>query len=172
MIVFGTRYYGKCDQVPGLFYVATLFHHVQFVPLVPTGTFLILDNGEKNDEHFTAYRIPFSIRSMLLGWVRAILWSAAIAGCLLASITAINMFIHQRPLPWHKPLVEGAVGVGSTLLLAASYRLTRAGPLRALRLAAQVGIPPEEVAKYYVNHPNIESIIEELNHGQQETFHR
>ena len=38
--MFGQRFYGKVDQVPGLFYVATHFAYLNYVPLFPTATYL------------------------------------------------------------------------------------------------------------------------------------
>jgi hypothetical protein len=38
--------YGKVDQVPGLFFVATRFFDVQFIPLVPLESFLVFEEVE------------------------------------------------------------------------------------------------------------------------------
>ena len=65
MIVYGSGLYGKTDEVPGLFYVATTFGHVWFIPLFPTRSHLVLGQDES-----MGLRIPFSIKSMLLGWGR------------------------------------------------------------------------------------------------------
>ena len=66
MIVWGSRFYGKVDAVPGLFYIVTRFGHLWFIPLIPMGTYLILD--EEGEER--GLEISFSFKSMLLGWLR------------------------------------------------------------------------------------------------------
>ncbi len=45
--VHGKMMYGTCDVVPELFYVGTFFFHINFVPLIPLGSHLILSkNGD------------------------------------------------------------------------------------------------------------------------------
>ena len=36
VFVFGSRLYGKVDEVPGIGHVATKFAHFDYMPLVPT----------------------------------------------------------------------------------------------------------------------------------------
>jgi hypothetical protein len=67
MIVFGTRPYGKCDVVPELFYVATWFFHVDYLPLIPTGSRLILGHSGNS---YQVVKIPFSFKSLFLAWAR------------------------------------------------------------------------------------------------------
>jgi hypothetical protein len=72
VIIFGiNRLFGRTDRIPGLLFVATAFLHVFFIPLIPMGTYLVM---EKDDEweHFRGIRIPFSIKSLLYAWGRAI----------------------------------------------------------------------------------------------------
>lgn len=70
MIVFGTRKFGWVDEVEGLGTVATTFFHVMFVPLIPIGSHLMLDESR-------GVSLPLSIKSILVAWVRsALFWSA------------------------------------------------------------------------------------------------
>jgi hypothetical protein len=142
MIVFyGTRLYGKVDRVPGLFYVATHFAYVNFVPLFPTASYVIID-GTEGSRGFKGVKIPMNGKSVLIGYLRAALTIASIG---LIVFGAIEL---------SKNVVDGAValGVGLTcgLLLPVSYKLTRPSPQRALRLAAEAGIEPEVVAQHFV----------------------
>jgi hypothetical protein len=66
-IVFGTRPYGKCDVVPELFYVATWFFHIDYVPLIPTGSRLILG---RSGNSYQVVKLPLSIKSLFLAWAR------------------------------------------------------------------------------------------------------
>ena len=68
IIVWGSRLYGKVDEVPGMFYVATKFAHLWYIPLIPLGTHLIL--GEDDDGGWEGVKIPFSIKSLFVAWAR------------------------------------------------------------------------------------------------------
>ena len=75
VIVWGSRLYGKVDEVPGFFHVATRFGHIYYLPLIPMKSFVVL--GQSGEE-FTGVPIPLSFKSILLAWVRAGLLLAAI----------------------------------------------------------------------------------------------
>jgi hypothetical protein len=173
LIYWGRKYYGRCDQVPGKFFVATMFDHVYLIPLVPTQTCLILDNGVQDDSEWTAYRLPFSFKSCLFGWLRTVLWVSV----LLAGFFGIGGLIGKLANPNNANTWEFIVGacvtaIAASTLLYLSYRVTRASPRRALELAALVGIPAEEIVRCFPTHPNIESIVEEFKHGQETALHR
>ncbi len=68
MIVAGTRLAGKVDESRTGF-VATRFIHVWAVPLIPLSTWFVTEAG--------ARPLPFSFKSMLVGYVRG--WSVAAA---------------------------------------------------------------------------------------------
>src|SRR5215207_6184396 len=87
MIIFGTRLYGKVDHVPGLFYVATKFFHVQFVPLVPAGSFLIIDDGSER-----GVAIGVSGKSILVAWLRA----ALVVGGIVAVVLGVMALSEGR----------------------------------------------------------------------------
>ena len=86
-IVFGTRPYGKCDVVPELFYVATWFFHVDFLPLIPTGSRLVL--GHSGNQYHVV-NIPLSFKSILLAWARAAFCVATIGTGFWALITMLD----------------------------------------------------------------------------------
>jgi hypothetical protein len=152
----GTHLYGKVDQVPGLLHVGTQFFHVNFVPLIPTGSFIILEGVERKEDEGPGIAIPLDYRSMFYAWLR----TALMVGGGLAFITAaIEGF---RCLARHGDGAYAAgmavVGVVLAAFLPFTYRMTRAAPLRALGLARLAGIEPEVVAKYFVNHPSLADI--------------
>src|SRR5262249_17385267 len=98
MIIFGEQRYGKVDQVPGLFYVVTRFLHVQFVPLVPLGSYLIL-NGKFAGGNEAEIKIGLSGKSILFAWFRAALWAFAVVITALAVIGAMDAAKGHKP--WH-----------------------------------------------------------------------
>jgi hypothetical protein len=145
MIVAGTRLYGKVDQVPGLFYLATEFVHVQFVPIGPTRSYLILEGADRGA------RIGLSGKSILFAYIRAFL---VIVG---GSVLAIGIIGGIHCLGDKAMRAEGlgmvlalfAVGGVCLLLFFLSYRLSRPSPLRAYRLAIAAKLPLDALAEHY-----------------------
>ncbi|HMC64744.1 MAG TPA: hypothetical protein VKI65_07380, partial [Gemmataceae bacterium] len=127
MIIFGEQRYGKVDQVPGLFYVATRFIHVQFVPLLPLGSYVILD-GKFRDGGQSEIKIGLSVKSILFAWFRAALWAIAVVIAIWAVISGMDATKGRKP--WLNCFVYGAVASATFGAIWASYRLTRAGPFR------------------------------------------
>lgn len=74
-IVFGTRPYGKCDVVPELFYVSTWFFHIDYLPLFPTGSRLVL--GQSGNTYHVI-KIPLSLKSIFLAWARTAFFGATV----------------------------------------------------------------------------------------------
>ncbi len=179
-VAFGTRFYGKVDHVPGLFHVATRFFHIQFFPLIPTGSYLVLEElkglarlkfgcGGKSEllgdlgpsrTGDRCVKIGWSAKSVSLGWLRAIL-CCALAVCPAALCSG---FAWKRWSPGSVPVI-GLVGAAGAIgaLLWLSYRMTRASPLRALELAGRAEIAPEMVAQFFahsISSKELESIAE------------
>src|SRR5262249_3005931 len=94
-IVFGRQNYGKVDVVPKLFYVATRFFHLYYVPLIPLGSYLVLA-GTESGEAFSGRQIPLRWKSVLAGWVRAVLILCIIAGAVTGLIAAAEGIAGQR----------------------------------------------------------------------------
>ena len=85
MIIFGKRLFGKTDAVPGLFYVQTNFFHIDFIPLYPFGSFLVLDT--LNERRFIM--IPLHKKSFFLAYLRS-LSILGILVCLYFGISALQ----------------------------------------------------------------------------------
>jgi hypothetical protein len=67
MIIFGTRLFGKVDQVPGVGYVATRFFHIDYLPLVPSQSWLVFQQTGKT---WRGVKIPLSLKSPLISQPR------------------------------------------------------------------------------------------------------
>ena len=141
IVFFGTRNYGKVDHVPGLFYVSTRFAYLQFIPLIPTETHLIFD-GTESGEGFRGVKLGLSGKSIFYTYLRA---TCFLGGILAVIVGCIE--VAQQPLTGAL-LIAG--GLGAVLLFFLSYKLSRPSPQRALRLAEEAGIPPEDVAQFFV----------------------
>ena len=67
VIVYGTRFYGKV-RACGRSFLGTQFFHLYYVPLIPIGTHLILE--ENANGTYKGIKTAFSIRSMLAAYLR------------------------------------------------------------------------------------------------------
>lgn len=68
-VIVGTRLFGGTDAVPGVFHVATKFCHFDFFPLIPLGSYIILES-EFNST--SGVQIELSGKSVALGYIRAV----------------------------------------------------------------------------------------------------
>jgi hypothetical protein len=145
-LIAGTRFCGKVDQVPGHFYVATLFAHLWWLPLAPLRSCLVFEDHAREDDQDSAVslryqviRLPLSWKSLLFAYLRLILvvgW--ATAGLFLLVFLLKVVLPGQAaggPAWWDDVALSGGLFVGLPTLLLASYRLTYAGEKRALQLA-------------------------------------
>lgn len=67
VIVYGTRFYGKV-RACGSSFLGTQFFHIYYVPLIPIGTHLILE--ENGDGSYKGMKSSFSFKSMLAAYLR------------------------------------------------------------------------------------------------------
>src|SRR4029077_7836611 len=70
--LYGYHLYGKVDQVPGKFFVATLFLHVTFMPVLPKKSYLVRV-GDEGVLSFSGIAIPFSWKSVAYAYLRFLL---------------------------------------------------------------------------------------------------
>ncbi len=140
-LVWGERFYGQCDQVPGTLHVLTRFFHLWWFPLVPRESWLVLLDGH-DCPSACHVRMRLQVKSIALAWTRALLWvAAAVLGC--AGIGGLLLVAWER----HDPtdpflLVGGAVAIFAVLRLA--RRLETAGPARRLGLLHLAGFTQGE----------------------------
>jgi hypothetical protein len=147
IVFFGTRLYGKVDQVPGLFHVATQFFYIQFIPVIPVGSVLVLDQRVSGNAS-GGVKIGWSGKSILAAWGRLVLLLGGVGLAIMAAIEG------ARLLEGKGKGLDCAIGAASAvallLLLVGSYRFTHAGPERALRIAEKAGLPLEIVARHFM----------------------
>lgn len=86
VIVYGSRFYGKVGAC-GTSYLATQFAHIYYIPLVPIGTHLVLE--QNGDGSFRGIKAPFSFKSMMAAYLRV--WGPlAIIIAIISSIGAVE----------------------------------------------------------------------------------
>jgi len=137
VIVWGTINAGKVDEVPGqLFHVMTQFGHVYYIPLIPTGSFVVLEKTA--DGGFRGAPIPLSFKSILTGWLRG----GSIVAILGSIVATAIMLLDPKAAPyaWILPVL---IGLAAVIALILSYQLqffTAASYERAKELAQHVGL--------------------------------
>jgi hypothetical protein len=145
MIIFGTRPYGVVDQVPGVIHVATDFLHVNYIPLLPTGSCLYID-PKLTDGEALAVKIGWNVKSILIGWVRSALMLATIGLGFVTIMMATKAPPNTPPWAALGPLTAAVV---SGLLWWLSHRVTRASAQRAYQLCEP--IDPESILKPHLD---------------------
>jgi hypothetical protein len=137
MIIFGTRIYGKMDHVPGLFYIGTSFVHINFVPLIPLGSYLIIDDGSGEN----GISCPFHLTSLLMAWVRP-------AGVLVA-LWAAGYAIFSSTLVLEARIGFVVLACVAVAMVYLSYWIIQCGRARAVRLAERAGLDANLVHDHF-----------------------
>jgi hypothetical protein len=133
IIIWGSRLFGKVDDVPGMFHVATKFGHLWYIPLIPMGSHLVF---AKTDQGWRGAPIPFSSKSMVVAWLRAALVLASVIACLLflPGINDARLNVFAKSVCVAIP----ALVIGLTVLAFTLKPLRRASYKRAVELARHV----------------------------------
>jgi len=93
--------FGQTDAVPGLFYVHTRFFHVDFCPLFPRQSYLVLElQGEMN----RALEIPTHGKSIWVAWIRFLSVVFSIVAAIMCFIPMDDDFTGS-PLPYYIPVL-------------------------------------------------------------------
>jgi len=135
IIFYGTRLCGKVDQVPGLFFVGTKFAHLYWVPLIPLGSTVVL---EETAEGWRGVPFGLSLKSWLTAWVRTF--------CLFAGILSGGMvfvMLQESQPNWTIPLCVFAACVGILIFSYRSSWVTKASYERAMKIADRIGLNDE-----------------------------
>jgi hypothetical protein len=133
LIVFGTQLFGKVDKVPMLGHVATSFLYIQFVPLIPLGSYLVLEDGQG------AVSVGFSFKSLMVAWLRAALVFGAIGLGIVGIISARDRSAAGIILGICGAVFCIAAMVGSYFI----PFIGQASYYRAMDLAQRAGVRPE-----------------------------
>jgi hypothetical protein len=163
MVFIGFGLFGAIDQVPGRCHVATRFFYLSGIPLLPLDSWAVLERPKGtevtsvrfltqvvtginvgSEERVEGARVPLNLMSILMTYVRAVLWILHGPATALLLMLGIGCLLTGMPqntnwagiVTW---LVAPSVGGG--LLLWLSYRLNRATPARAEALRAMLGLP-------------------------------
>jgi len=141
MIIFGSRLFGKVDHVPGHSHVATQFFHLNFIPLFPTKSWIVLHGTESSGFMKSSWR-GIQLRSIRWGsvgmaWLRfGLVICAAVFGLVGAAGLASGRSASSG-------MVEVLLAVGCGAALFGSYRIARATGESLRKLGSDPGVPAE-----------------------------
>ncbi len=150
--VHGKRLCGIVDQVSNLLYVATLFWHVFWVPVLPLSSWIVVI-----DKH--GFRIPASVqiglraRSILMAWSRLLFILVGIVSGLLGLGGVISILAGGEPPAL--PALLLTVCFAAFMCIRALRVAQRASHRSAQDLALRAGFP-EEFARELADHTETE----------------
>lgn len=138
LLIQGKRFAGRVDQIPGVLYVATRFDHVYYVPLVPLGSYIILEESGEGGG-LRGRKIELNPKSLLAAYGRLalLMGAAALFGFGLLLVVSMLLSVRVPPLAIVGSFLLSGGCLGGYRL---SHRLLRASPKRALELAEMAGI--------------------------------
>lgn len=155
VLIFGETKYGKVDRIPGLFHVVSSFFHLYYVPIIPMGTFVMIE-GTKD----VGRKIGFSGKSILIAYLRAY----GFLGALITTCIPIVTFLEasQKRAAWDVPWEMIGIAVVCWIVFALTYRISRPSLPRALELAQELGIPLDTLAEHFANDAQVQRMFAEL----------
>lgn len=136
IIVWGSGLYGDVDAIPGIGNVATNFGHLYYLPLIPTGSHFIL---EQSSDGWRGVPIGWSIKSILMAWLRVGLGFLALTCGVVASIELMD----HRQVDGIELSIACIACVAFIAMFIATKRMkffTVASYERAKQLADQIGL--------------------------------
>jgi hypothetical protein len=137
IFIWGARLYGKVDEVPGMFHVATKFGHLWYIPLIPMGSHIII---EKSSQGWRGKPVGLSGKSILVAWLRG-------AGIFGMFGSAIGMLValgdRNGPSAVLAPAGIFAVSLFITVFAFAYKGFRHASYERARDLGEQLGLSDE-----------------------------
>ena len=120
IVVFGSTLYGKVESVPRVGHIATRFLHFLFIPLFPTGSWLVVHKSARTAGGAEAIKLPaMHWGSGGMGFLRFLLL-VIIYGLAIVIATKVGL---ARPWSQTAPLIVGALACAGGFL--GSYRLMR-----------------------------------------------
>jgi hypothetical protein len=147
---FGLHNFGKVDQVPGAFYVATQFFHFNSIPLLPLSTYVVLHGSECSVFGFGAFtgkKIRMSLKSVLTAYSRAALIVGVVITCAFAVVTFVDGGSKHDVELLITSAVLAFVSAACAVVIWLTYHFSKASYGRAMQLVDELGFSKAFVAK-------------------------
>lgn len=164
IFIWGSRLYGKSEQVKGMWHVATRFGHLWFIPLFPvSGSFVVL-GGEQG------VSIPICGKSVLATYLRG--WGIPLA--MVLGIVGVAGIAAQQIASGIGFLAAGLVALGAMIW---SYTpgswFMRCSPERAREIASKLGLNDAEklvveLATGAIDHATFDKALQDLERDLDE----
>lgn len=138
MMFFGMHLYGVVSQIPGMLHVATRFFHVNYFPILPVGSVLVV-NASLNGGEELVINFGWSAKSLAFAWLRFFLMFAVI----LFGVSIIPAFTHPAGPNWSSAMSRIASAAALFFVWWHSHRWTRATIDEAQRLCDAAGFHEE-----------------------------
>jgi len=142
-MLFGTGLFGKVEVVPGVCYVATSFFHVNFIPLVPTESWVIIAGSEKVGllrSEWNGFELStISVDSVVVSWLRFVMFVLCAA---LGFVGAARL--ETEP---NEGVAFLALAVASAIGFFVSYRMSRATHESLRKVTADAAFPADFARK-------------------------
>jgi hypothetical protein len=139
MIVFGIRLFGKAEIVPGVFFIATRFFHICFIPLFPMQSFVILEGPDQDGGGAALPGLHWG--SISMGYLRGLL----LVGAVVLSVMAWNKVETHAVTTQVRPML--LLALGCVAGFAGSYRLARASAESLEALRGVAGVPAQVITR-------------------------
>ena len=137
MFIFGTRAFGRTCHVKGVCHVVTKFFHINFVPLVPVGSYVVI--GDKTFRA-PAVKVPLQWKSLGVAWLRFLCFGLTVFG--LIGVIAISTEQPVKVGPLGLAIFTTLLGLGLVVLTYTLPPITRTSYQRAVDLAMQAKFTP------------------------------
>ena len=164
IFIWGSRLYGKSEQVKGVWHVATRFGHLWFLPLFPvSGSFAVLDKDQ-------GASIPISAKSVLVTYLRG--WGIPLS--VILGVIGVSGIMAQQIAGGVGFLAAGLVACGVLIwtYMPGSWFM-RCSPERAREIGAKIGLNDAEkllveLAVGAIDHATFDKALEDLERDLDE----
>jgi len=140
LFIFGTRLFGKVDEVPGHFHVATEFFHIDYVPLIPVKGWIVTS---QNGTGWHGVPIPISGKSVAIAWGRAIAIAAVVAAGIVMLVNSSNGRSDSIAIA----AATAAIAIGACVFTYKHRGVTHASCERARELGRMAGMNAHVLAR-------------------------
>jgi hypothetical protein len=122
--------------------VATRFIHINFIPVIPLGSCIIV-TGNSKAKDFQGTKTALSVKSILVAWFRAGLLALALCTTVIGFVVTTEFFENKAATPPLALAVVWGIVVGICAILWMTYRFNRASYDRAMQLGTELGLEAE-----------------------------
>jgi len=143
-MVHGTKPFGKCDVVPALFHIETTFQHLNFIPIFPLRSHLVMQRGVgPYVGGYSRVDLPLQWNSILYAWIRAASFLGSAIGLLMMMISIQDHVVS---------IGRGLFAVMGVMLVASMLwpRIRKPSFERACSLAQAAGITEKGWAALHI----------------------